>query len=80
MSATIKPGNPEDVWMEEPGVYRRCRADGKMTATMSCPKCGQVASLSGHTINPGGAVNPSVVCPHEGCDFHEYVTLEGWQA
>ena len=74
----IRHSKGEDVWLTEPGTYRRAKVDGRMTATMSCPTCGQVASLSGHTINPGGHVNPSLVCPYEGCGFHEYVTLEGW--
>lgn len=32
----------------------------------------------GHQIAPDGTVSPSVVCPHDGCDFHEFVRLENW--
>lgn len=44
---------------------------------ISCPKCG-LEACANHSIEPNGDVNPSVVCPHDGCDFHEFVTLEGW--
>ena len=74
----IKPSAPADVWLEEPGTYRAARLDGRRTATMSCPRCGRPASLSGHEIAASGEVSPSVVCPHEPCGFHEFVTLEGW--
>jgi hypothetical protein len=47
---------------------------------IACPDCG--GTLLGppapHTIEPNGDVNASVVCSHSGCDFHTYVTLEGW--
>lgn len=33
-----------------------------------------------HKITPDGSVSPSVVCPVEGCGFHEMIKLEGWQA
>lgn len=52
-------------------------SDGKRTALVSCPECGKVASLSGHTIAANGDVTPSLICPFD-CGFHEYVTLEGW--
>lgn len=31
-----------------------------------------------HCIDTDGRVTPSAVCPHAGCQFHEFVTLEGW--
>jgi hypothetical protein len=48
-----------------------------------CPN-GHVGTLrhlhsgNGHHINDRGSVQPSVVCPHEGCGFHEFVRLEDW--
>lgn len=30
-----------------------------------------------HNIADDGIVSPSVVCPY-GCEFHEFITLEGW--
>ena len=31
-----------------------------------------------HSIAPDGTISPSYVCPRAGCQFHEYVRLEGW--
>lgn len=50
---------------------------GIKTALISCPKCGQIASLSYHEIDDNGFVSPSVVCPNE-CGFHEYIQLSLW--
>ena len=93
MTHMIKPANVQDVWLKERGRYRRGRtAEGKLSVSISCPRCGGVASLSGHAIDAQGDVTPSVVCPHDieqvelrplgevtvKCDFHEFVRLEGW--
>jgi len=32
----------------------------------------------GHDINEDGIVTPSIVCPHEGCNFHEMIQLDQW--
>lgn len=32
-----------------------------------------------HKIMPDGTVNPNVVCNRQGCRFHEWVKLEGWE-
>jgi hypothetical protein len=49
-------------------------------AILRCPNCGFRASLRNtHSIASDGTVTPSVVCPHEGCTFHEMVKLEGYQ-
>jgi hypothetical protein len=37
-----------------------------------------MAALSEHTINEEGVVVPSLVCPEDGCGWHEFVTLVGW--
>lgn len=50
---------------------------GERWATIRCPG-GHVGSISEHTIRPSGKVEPSVVCPFDGCGFHEHVMLEGW--
>ncbi len=52
-------------------------ANGQRTALVKC-RNGHIASLSDHTIAPDGTVSPSLVCPREGCDFHEVIKLEGW--
>jgi len=48
------------------------------TALFCCPR-GHIGTLSDHEIGLDGTVSPSVVCPHEGCDFHEFIKLEGWK-
>lgn len=68
----------DDTWLKTPGTWRGAIAGDVRTATASCPKCGKVASLSGHTIDDAGQVTPSLVCPYLDCDFHEYIQLEGW--
>jgi len=71
--------NAEEFWsVKNPGQWRGLKADGVRTAGLSCPDCGQVASLSHHKIDQDGIVTPSVVCPTEGCKFHEWIKLDGW--
>jgi len=53
------------------------RTDGRWSAMLNCPKCGRTTSLNNHDVE-NGAVSPSVVCPYDGCDFHDYVSLIGW--
>ena len=60
-------------------VRRTDRADGP-TAFVTCPHCGDSASLSGHSIDASGRVTPSLVCPTDGCSWHVHVTLVGWAA
>ena len=35
-------------------------------------------AIQTHSIAADGTVSPSVVCTYDGCDFHEFITLEGW--
>lgn len=49
------------------------------TACVTCPKCEKVMSLKNHAIAENGAVSPSLVCPENDCDFHEFVVLEDWK-
>ncbi len=53
------------------------RADGRRNAMVACGR-GHIASLADHTIGPDGTVTPSLVCPETGCDWHEWVRLDGW--
>ena len=63
------------------GRWHASKPAGKPTsALMSCPECGKVCSLSGHTINPDGTVEPSLMCPYDGCGYHDFVKLEGWRS
>ncbi len=67
----------DNVWLD-PLMYSVARLEsGGATAMMACSN-GHVASLSDHEIAADGSVTPSVVCPETGCDFHEYVKLNGW--
>ena len=50
----------------------------RSSAMVNCRDCGKTASLSDHTIAANGEVTPSLVCPTDGCSFHEFVTLVGW--
>ena len=70
---------PQGNSWKDPGVWKGVRrVDGTRSASISCPKCGQPASLSDHTIADDGTVPPSLVCPYDGCEFHDYVTLKDW--
>lgn len=51
----------------------------RASARVWCPECGAEAGLHDHTIADDGTVEPSVICPHPGCSFHEMVKLDGWQ-
>ena len=74
------PADREDVWLVIPASWRRCREpDGTFTASLSCPKCGRVCSLSGHSIDKAGKVTPSVICGYEDCDFHDHLVLKDWR-
>jgi hypothetical protein len=39
---------------------------------------GHYLSIHKHTILDDGMVQPSVVCPIQGCGFHDFVKLEEW--
>lgn len=53
----------------------------KQYVLLRCPS-GHTATLhtpnSGHQIDDAGNVTPSVVCPYDGCEFHEIVRLLDW--
>lgn len=46
--------------------------------TIRCPN-GHFALLD-HEIADDGTVSPSVVCPWDGCGFHEFIRLLDWPA
>ena len=62
----------------EPGSWHGAKAPDKLTALFLCPTCGRMQSLSGHEIDKDGNVSPSLVCYYDDCDFHEFITLNGW--
>lgn len=64
------------------GRWKRLISDGKVTACITCPKCGNFGSLAEHAIAADGTVTPSLVCPwvaETKCDFHDMGTLVGWR-
>ncbi len=62
----------------QPGTWAPMRFGERLSAMLYCPACGRWASLDDHAIGGDGAVVPSLSCPHNGCDYHEHVRLEGW--
>jgi len=50
---------------------------GKKTVWFRCPN-GHMGTLDDHIISYDGTVTPSVVCPEEGCKFHENIKLDAW--
>jgi hypothetical protein len=62
----------------KPGTWKRGMGANGPTALIRCPKCRGIASLSDHCIDEHGVVQPSLVCPHDDCGFHEFVNLGGW--
>ena len=39
---------------------------------------GDMFGIEAHRISNEGVVSPSVVCMYIGCNFHEFITLDGW--
>lgn len=63
---------------EQPRTWNYLRDWHKnISASIYCSN-GHYGILTDHTIESDGAVKPSVVCPEPGCDFHEYISLKGW--
>jgi len=60
------------------GNWSGTKLGDRRSAIVTCPACGQEISLSHFYIFYDGKVTPSLVCPHDGCDFHDWITLENW--
>jgi hypothetical protein len=69
-----------DLAPSERGTWQSVSAGARAVwkAIVSCPRCGFSCSLRSHDVDAAGVVTPSLVCPNDGCDFHDHVTLEGW--
>lgn len=63
---------------KKPGAKPPYYVIWKGRVLLTCPD-NHVASLNDHKIDKSGQVQPSVVCPVEGCDFHEFIKLEDWK-
>lgn len=71
---------PRGTWKDPPAppFWIRVLRTGKPdSATVVCPS-GHVGSLLDHEIADDGSVTPSLVCPEDGCGWHEHVRLIGW--
>ena len=83
MSYVITKAAAGDAYLmsaESRGKYRKGIDAKKIaTASIACPECGKVCSLTNHKIDADGKVSPSVVCPGDGCSFHEHIILDGWK-
>lgn len=62
-----------------PGHWKSCHPSTRrrFKAELTC-SASHAISLKNHSVAANGEVNPSVVCLSPGCQFHEYVRLEGW--
>lgn len=70
---------PSEKLEEEKGCYATAVTDdGRRIAIFSCPECGNIASLSEHSIAEDGTVSPSVVHSRDGCNFHDWIKLLDW--
>ena len=77
----INPVPQEQLLEETKGYYRTgIGLNNKKTASVSCPRCGMVFSLSNHNILNNGRVTPSVICDERygGCGWHDYMILINW--
>lgn len=62
-----------------PGEYAPLRKDGlEVNAFIGCPGCARCITISEHAVTPDGRVNPSLDCPFDDCEFHEFVRLADW--
>jgi hypothetical protein len=66
-----------DQKLSQPLTWAGGKNEHGRTALAKCGN-GHISSLSGHTIDDKGHVTPSLVCPYDECNWHEVVTLEGW--
>lgn len=76
----LDPELTNDEKIPKRGFWKPGRAAlNKRTALVSCPGCGTILSIRAHTIKDDGHVEPSLVCPMDDCNFHDYVELVGWK-
>ena len=63
-----------------PGTWFWEGVDRYIILVFHCPKCLHIFRFAKkiHSVAIDGIVTPSVVCPWEGCRFHEFVKLNGW--
>lgn len=59
--------------------------EGGATPYIVCPECGHPGRIGNHSVDAGGTVNPSIVCPMgqcgdgvSRCSAHYWGKLVGW--
>lgn len=73
-------GIEHDQNLSKPNTWARWEyQSGRVCVVTRCAN-GHIGSLDDHTIASDGTVSPSVVCQHEGCTYHEFIQLVGWEA
>ncbi len=70
----FKKNNSQD---EIPCTWRLLKDGYRKSASIVCPN-GHYGILLDHNIDENGMVTPSVVCPEEGCNFHDWIKLMDW--
>ncbi len=63
-------------WGAPASSWHPVNVDGKRTAVVTCPN--RHTCYLDHEILSDGTVRPSLVCPIDGCGFHEHVKLSSW--
>mgnify|MGYP001569402065 FL=1 len=68
--------------VQDPLTWRPLKDGNRRSASFVCSS-GHDGTLLDHEIGSDGVVHPSVVCNGlpggEGCTFHDFVKLSGWQ-
>lgn len=81
--------SPKDWTKDEkgvPGTWKLLPANGgkKQLILLTCPSCKGLCTLHNdgdhHSIADDGVVTPSAVCPHDSCNYHEFIRLLDWKS
>lgn len=66
-----------DTWGDDEGYVTDLKCPNGHISSLYSVRSDAPASTH-HVIDDTGVVTPSVVCPREGCDWHERIVLESW--
>jgi len=61
-----------------PGTWKSVDLGERISASFTCPLCGQLGTLEDYEIKTDGIVEPSMICPSGVCSFHDHIQLVGW--
>ena len=63
---------------DKPGTWKMVNlTPAKRVPMIVCPN-DHLCTLESYHVMESGYVLPLVLCPIDGCPFHEFVKLEGW--